>query len=166
MAWVKTMIRLLLLLIVLGGVIWGFRWLMRTPPREVAAKLRGPAGMALIGFLVLFAVAAHSWLLPVLGAAGVVLLRALPHLFHWWPTLERIWRQRPRSESARAGRDSMPGSVAEAYEILGLKPGASRAEIVAAHRRLMQKVHPDRGGSDYIAAQINRAKGILLNSHK
>jgi hypothetical protein len=72
------------------------------------------------------------------------------------------WRE--GAEAGGGGGFSSEGRMTrdEALSILGLKEGASAEEVRDAHRRLMQKLHPDRGGSDYLAAKINEAKRQLL----
>jgi DnaJ-class molecular chaperone len=52
----------------------------------------------------------------------------------------------------------------QAHSILNIDENATEKEIKAAHRRIIQKIHPDQGGSDYLAAQVNRAKEILLKT--
>ena len=75
--------------------------------------------------------------------------------------------ERRRGGAERDASDPAPDdegrvmSTAEALRLLGLKPGASREDIRAAHRRLMRKVHPDLGGSDALAAMLNAAKAAL-----
>jgi hypothetical protein len=79
-----------------------------------------------------------------------------------------VWRERVAARDA-AATDVPPRRTAgmtreEAYQVLELAPGASEAEIREAHRRLMLKVHPDHGGSTWLAAQINQAKDLLLGT--
>jgi hypothetical protein len=79
----------------------------------------------------------------------------------WLDRVHPTWRE----DMARAENEPGAGgimTVKEAYEILGLKPGVSDDDIRRAHRELMKRMHPDAGGSDYLAAKINEAKDVLL----
>jgi DnaJ domain len=78
------------------------------------------------------------------------------------------WRQDAQGDAARGqSRPASSGKMTdeEAYQILGLQPGAKRDEIGRAHRALMKKLHPDQGGSTYLAARVNEAKDTLLRTH-
>lgn len=75
------------------------------------------------------------------------------------------WRDGPGDSGAdRPPESGKAMSRKEAYGILDLAPGATHDEIKAAHHRLMKKLHPDQGGSTYLATKINQAKDILLGS--
>ncbi len=82
------------------------------------------------------------------------------------------WRETAEANGdAGAGRQESPFKPAalteqEAYEVLGLAPGASADDIRTAHRSLMKKLHPDQGGSTYLATRVNLAKDVLLSRHR
>lgn len=83
--------------------------------------------------------------------------------------LESYLEQRFPGEGTFEQQQTAPGGEGtinreQALAILGLNADASEEDIVAAHRKLMQKMHPDRGGSDYLAAKINQAKDFLLDN--
>ena len=119
-----------------------------------------------------------KWIAAFAGVAVALLLlisgrgvQALSGLVLVGPLLWRRWQQ----GSAGAGlfgsagappppppRQSGSMTKQEAYDVLGLKPGADADAIHAAHRRLMRAAHPDAGGSDWLASRVNQARDVLL----
>ena len=94
----------------------------------------------------------------LLSGRGVVLLAALPLI---GPIAWEWWRgRRPAAGAPAAPTGRM--TAAEALAVLGLRPGAQEVEIRAAYHRLMLSCHPDRGGSDWMAARLNEARDTLL----
>lgn len=87
--------------------------------------------------------------------------------------LDRVhpyWRSQAGAESSEGrpgGKEREDGGAMtreEAYDVLGLQPGAGEAEIKAAYHRIISALHPDKGGSNFLAAKVNEAKDLLLNS--
>jgi hypothetical protein len=79
-----------------------------------------------------------------------------------------LWRENAHAHAHARGAQPQTGTMTEeeAYQILGLQPGASGEDVRRAHRMLMKKLHPDQGGSTYLAARVNQAKEILLDRHR
>jgi hypothetical protein len=109
-----------------------------------------------------FDLAGLTAMIPGFDAESVSLLES--YLDRRFPA----WRQDAQGNATGGQRRAAASGKMtdeEAYQILGLQPGAGRADIGRAHRALMKKLHPDQGGSTYLAARVNEAKDTLLRTH-
>ena len=142
-------------------------WLSKRPSTPVTVITVATLCL-LVGLAILAATGRLHWIAAI-GAAvipflrrGFSLLRYLPIFKGLFGAYQQYGRQSGSGAGGGAGQSAM--TLEEAREILGLGPDPSRDEIIAAHRRLMLKVHPDKGGSNYLAQQLNEAKRVLLKS--
>ena len=135
--------------------------------------LRARAPMFVLGSVAVVAIALAAtgrlnWIFAAVSAALPFIWR-LASLLRFLPWIARLTGH-GRTASAdgngprgsRAARADGRMSREEAAELLGITPDADREAILAAHRRLMQRLHPDRGGTDYLAARLNEARDRLL----
>ena len=158
---------IILAIVTLGLLLW---YKISRAPADKRKRLifYSSAGVIIGALFLLAATGRMHWLYAVGGTIAALMPRVISAL-RYLPLINRV-RQQFGSQGDRQpgqqsnGRRSNPGKMTaeEAREILGIKAGASREEIIKAHKRMIQRVHPDRGGSDYLAAQINQAKDILL----
>ncbi|MDD5033131.1 MAG: molecular chaperone DnaJ [Methylococcaceae bacterium] len=151
-------------LLLLGALLLIFLYGMGAIPRKSSPRSHPSRnvmiGMGLLLVLLLAVSPRLAGILPLLGILIILLFRCIP-----------LWRQifHVHSKDRTGEAPAPPGKIGpmskeEAYEILGLVNGASRQEVIAAHRRLMQRMHPDRGGTNYLAGKINQARDTLIGA--
>lgn len=164
---------ILLILLVIGGIT-GIRWFKQQPQ---AAKrkvmLRSLAGAAIFLLITLAVTGRMHWLFAVIGALIPFMRGALGLGIQLLP----LWLRRRSGQNTDNNNNPPPArqpldlSLDEAMQTLGLEGDLNSGEITVtmvndAHRRLIQKVHPDRGGNDFLASRVNRARDVLLDRLK
>lgn len=162
------MFRLLLPILLIIFFIWAVKYARQLPKakkRRFWFKL-GAITVIAVAIILLVSGRMH-WLgamaiaaVPLLGRAAGIALRA-------WPFLQLYKNHKSKQEQTNSSTPNRSHSmtVDEAAEILGVDKNADKAAIIAAHKHLMQRVHPDRGGNDHLASQVNAAKDLLLKTY-
>lgn len=157
------------LLIAIAVVAVGW-WLIKTMAKTSPEMMRGMKpklmGYGALGAAFFLAMRNHFEMALGLAVMGLGLL-GKSHLFPNMPGRTPFGgKPAGGDQTDRSGAPQRPGvkkmERSEALKILGLKDGATSNEIRDAHRRLIKSLHPDIGGSDYLASQINDAKAALL----
>lgn len=168
------MIVKLALALVIIAILWSLlRGYSRLSEEQRKETLKRWALPALVALFVVLAVTGHlNWLFAAVASVFALGKQLLPSLIRYLPMLAQMKKgtssgEQARQQSSNEGNNTAQRNgkmdVAQAHETLGTQPGASKDEIIQAHRKLVQRVHPDRGGSAYLTQQINLARDVLLD---
>jgi hypothetical protein len=145
---------LLVAVLLMFTVLYFGGWIKRSDVQNLGAFARKSSGT-----LVVFAMA--LMLTRNLGLAILAATFAYSYFsFRDWKPYKDVFER--YGGGARSQTTSPRMSLKDAYDYLGLKEGATREEVLAAHRNLIRRNHPDQGGSTHIAAKVNEAKDVLL----
>ena len=163
------MIRLLLpLILVILALVLAQRYIVSAPPeakpsRKITVLLVG----LFIVLLILTILHRMHWLAAIVPAVILFLRKvfsSISPVFQPKSPTSHSREQHTTQEPPPSAQSTGNAAEDEALNVLGLHRPYTREEVVEAHRKLMQKFHPDRGGNDYFAARINDAKQLLLRN--
>jgi DnaJ family protein C protein 19 len=163
------MIPVFLGIVALVAVFYLLRWFSNADPKNVRKTIPwGAIGAAVLVLIVLAGTGRIDAALAGLAALMVWGMRVLSMIQMGKRFKDMFRKTRDGDAPPNTGEGAPPPrkpssmTVTEAYSILGLQPGASDEDIKAAYRRVIGQLHPDRGGTDYLAAKVNHARDVLL----
>lgn len=158
--------------------MWYLSWYHKASPQQKNKSLRAAMLYGVGGLLLLLVVTGRiPWLFAIFGAAVPWIHRAMSARSAWqhFRRQSEQWSNSGAQRNGGAGYSGQAGpggqrpiesmSRDEALQVLGLEPNADQEQIVAAHRKLISRVHPDKGGSDFLAQTINHARKVLLDGN-
>lgn len=164
------MFYILIPLIALLSIVWFFKTYQQGTPDQRKRLVVGFLFSIVFAFVLFMTLTGRIHYIAAIVTGLLPFVRRVVPLLRYIPFVRRFVKnvKSENEKSTDGGSSKVVGSNsgimtrAQAFEVLGLEEGASEEDIVDAHRRLMQKCHPDRGGNDFLAAQLNQAKDTLL----
>ena len=154
-------IRLLFAAVVLYGLYRFVKLVQSKPAKERRAYyMTLVIGLGAAALVLLSLTGRVPWIAGVIGGA-LPFVRQLAMKYAYQRL--KAGKQQHKSDGPQSTASAMTMNKAQALSTLGLEEGASKEDVISAHRKLMQKFHPDRGGNDFLASQINHAKDVLLD---
>ena len=156
--------RIVLLLLFAFVAYYGWKWFVREYSQHGRPFLVKTLLIAVAALLLVLAVAGRvHWVGAALAGLLALIRMALPIAIKSLPFLMK-WRQTQAGNAESSDVSDTPEALDEATALatLGLQKPTTREAIIIAHKRIMQNIHPDKGGSDLLASQVNAAKALLL----
>lgn len=154
---------LILWAVVAVALLWAAKAFSKPDHRLAWPGIGGYAALAFAAFLLLRGEIAEAIPFALIGLSLLGRLTWLwPAVIHHDGQRAGFFGQRRNAAAENAPRASGKMSEEEACQILGVGAGAGAQEIARAHRALMKRLHPDQGGSTYLAARVNEARDVLL----
>lgn len=150
-------------IIILGTLlIAGMLWMKTVPVHRRGAAAFKLLILLLVAIIVILTVTGRLPWMGALVAGFFLLFKKYSAALRVIPFLRYLFGNRKTNDTQKNSQNGFQMSRQDALKILDLEEGCTSEEIIQAHRKLMQKLHPDHGGNDYLAAQINEARALLL----